>query len=55
MGGFVQVLSRDVRTYTLSHVDEVGELSFAEQAAWTHSQDILFDHVIIRAAAPEYE
>jgi len=42
MGGFVQVLSRDVRTYTLSHVDEVGELSFAEQAAWTHSQDILF-------------
>ena len=42
MSDLVKAVQRHANTYTLSHVDDMGTMSFAQQAMWVHSQDIIF-------------
>ena len=42
MSDLLKVVQRHTSTYTLSYVDDMGTMSFAEQAMWVHSQDIIF-------------
>jgi len=42
MSDLVKAVQRHANTYTLSHVDDMGTMSFAQQAMWIHSQDIIF-------------
>ena len=42
MSDLLKAVQRHTSTYTLSYVDDMGTMSFAEQAMWVHSQDIIF-------------
>ena len=42
MSDLVKAVQRHANTYTLSHVDDMGTMSFVQQAMWVHSQDIIF-------------